>query len=176
MKITIDVLDKKSIQKGINDLKLYKKELKPKMDELCERAAELGADVVGSEYSSVRPFDSKHGNPEFSVDVVKKKKGYAIQATGEDVLFLEYGAGAAYGSHGADVDYSDSEGFVTEGADAPYGPGSYPNGKGHWNNPNGWYYAHGQKSYGNPPSAGMYYAKKEIERNLEKLKEEIFNG
>jgi len=174
VKITIDVLDKKSIQKGINDLKLYKKELKPKMEELCERAAELGADVVGNSYAGVRPFDSKHGNPDFSVDIVRKKKGYAIQATGEDVLFLEFGAGAKYGyGH----DYSGDEmGMVVSGADAPYGPGTYPNGKGHWDNRNGWYYAHGQKSYGNPPSMGMYDAKKTIEQNLEKLKEEIFNG
>lgn len=174
MKITIDVLDKKSIQKGINDLKLYKKELKPKMEELCERAAELGADVVGNSYAGVRPYDSKHGNPDFSIDVVQKKKGYAIQATGEDVLFLEYGAGAKYGYGHPDPE--DTTELVVSGADAPYEPGRYPNGKGHWNDPNGWYYAHGQKSYGNPPSAGMYNAKKAIEQNLEKLKEEIFNG
>lgn len=176
MRIEIDVLNEKSISKAISDLKVYKRELKSKMDELTMRAAEIGAEEVGREYSMVYPFDSTHGNPDFSIDIVPKEKGYAIQATGSDVLFLEFGAGATYGSTSADVDYSDSEGFVIEGADAPYGPGTFPNGKGHWNDPDGWYYDRGKKSKGNPPSAGMYYAKLEIVRNLEKLKEEIFNG
>jgi hypothetical protein len=173
VRIEIDVLDKKSISKAISDLNVYKRELRSKMDELTMRAAEIGADEVGRSYAGVRPFDNPSGSPNFSVDILPKKKGYAIQATGDDVLYLEFGAGAKYGyGH----PYSGDEmGMVVEGADAPYGPGTH-SPKGHWNDPNGWWYAHGRKSYGNPPSAGMYDAKLEIERNLEKLKEEIFNG
>lgn len=174
MKIEIDVLDKKSIAKGISDLKEYGRQLKPKMDELCMKAAEIGADEAGRSYAGVQPFDNMTDSPNFSIEILPKKKGYAIQASGDDVLFLEFGAGARYGyGH----PYSGDEmGFVVEGGDAPYGPGTFPNGKGHWDSRTGWYYAHGRKSYGNPPSAGMYDAKVAIERNLEKLKEEIFNG
>lgn len=178
MKITIDVLDRKSIAKGINDLKAYKSWMKARMHDLTERAAEIGAEEVGSDYAHVAPWDTVDGSKDFSIDVRKSKKGYAIEASGDDVLFLEYGAGASYGSQGSDVDYSDSEGFVVVGADAPYGPGTYPDGKGHWNDPRGWYLpgAHGKKSFGNPPSAGMYHAKVKIEQSLDALKEEVFNG
>jgi len=174
VRIEIDVLDKRSISKAIADLSAYKKDLKVKMDELTMRAAEIGADEVGRSYAGVNPFDNLDGSPDYSIDIVPKKKGYAIQATGEDVLFLEFGAGARYGyGH----PYSGDEmGMVIEGGGAPYGPGTFPEGKGHWNDRNGWWYAHGRKSYGNPPSAGMYDAKVKIEQNLEKLKEEIFDG
>lgn len=174
MKITIDPLNKRSIAQAIRDLNDYKRSLKPKMDELCLKAAEIGAEEAGRSYASVSPFDNVQGSPDFSIDIVPKKKGYAIQATGDDVLFLEFGSGARYGYGHPDT--ADSEGYVTSGADAPYGPGTYPNGKGHWNDRKGWFYAHGRRSYGNPPSAGMYDAKRVIEQNLNKLKEEIFDG
>lgn len=174
MKITIDVLDKRSIAKGISDLKSYKKDLRKKADELCEKLAEYGADVVGTEYSSVEEWVSKSGNPDFSIEVLKRRKGYTIQATGEDVLFLEFGSGATYGD--THTDYADSEGMVVEGGNAPYGPGSYPEGKGHWNDPNGWYVMHNVKSYGNPATAGMYTAKAEMERKIKEFAKEIFDG
>ena len=176
MKITINPLDKKSIIQAIKDVNQYKRELKPKMLELCKRAAEIGAEEADISYASVSPWQSTEGYPQYDVEVVPKKNGYAIQASGEDVLFLEFGAGARYGyGH----PYSGDEmGMVVEGADAPYGPGTWPEGVGHWDDPRGWYLPkrHGIKSYGNPPAVGMYDAKVEIERNLEKLKEEIFDG
>lgn len=175
MRIVIDVLDKKSIQQGINDLKTYKKDIKAKMDELCYRLAQLGATVVSVNYGRVNPFVSKTGSVDYSVEVDRKGNRFTIRVSGEDVLFLEYGSGDRYGWGHPDT--TDAEGFVTEGADAPYGPGTY-SPAGHWDDPNGWYVpgTHGRKSYGNYASAGMYNAKVEIEEQLKKIAEEIFNG
>ena len=78
----------------------------------------------------------------------------AVVASGEGALFLEFGAGYLMG-------YGHPEPLG-------YGPGTYP-GKGHWDDPNGWYYEHGKKSYGNPPTAAMYNARKIIQQNLKDL-------
>ena len=49
------------------------------------------------------------------------------------------------------------------------GPGTYPEGKGHWNDPKGWWLPKekgGEHTYGNPPAAPMYDAVKTIEQKL----------
>ena len=57
------------------------------------------------------------------------------------------------------------------------GPGTYP-GKGHWNDPKGWWYSNedgsGHHSYGNPPNMPMYNTVKELEQELERVVREVF--
>ena len=54
------------------------------------------------------------------------------------------------------------------------GPGTYPDGKGHWNDPKGWYTPGGQHTYGNPPAMPMYTARKTIEEELPRIVKEVF--
>jgi hypothetical protein len=89
----------------------------------------------------------------------KRDGGYAVMANGQAVLFIEFGSG-----------------LIGFGHPEPHGmgPGTYP-GKGHWNDPNGWYYAHGKKSHGNPPNMPMYTTVKELEQELERMVKEVFD-
>lgn len=155
-------LDEKSIDKAIKELERYKKQLDRKCKTLAKRLAEIGAVQVSLIYARV-PYT---GNKDISI-AVKKKEGnrYAIQANGETVLFVEFGAGITYG-----------DGHPLNG-EFGMGPGTYPDGKGHWNDPKGWYLpksAGGGHTYGNPPSMAMFNTAEELRGEIEKIAREVF--
>lgn len=154
-------LGKQSIRKAIKELENYKKDIQKKMDILCDRLSALGATTVSLSYARVVPFVSDNGGKDYEINVRQEGNHWIISANGSDVLFLEYGAGDRYG-----WGHPEPNGF---------GPGTYP-GVGHWDDPKGWHTPKGQKSYGNPPSAGMYFAKKDMREQLKKIAEEVFNG
>lgn len=139
-----------SIKSTIAGLKEYRKWVLEKEEELRNRLAELGANVASIQFAGAT-YD---GTNDVSVRVDSTGSVAVIYAEGSAVAFIEFGAGAKYGyGH----DYADALGM---------GPGTYPEGKGHWDNPDGWYYAHGKKSYGNPPAMAM---QKAIERMAEEI-------
>ena len=143
---------------GIKELELglkeYERWVKRKSEELCQRLAELGAQKAEVNFASVY-YD---GPEDHAIAVEKRGDGYAVVASGTTVLFVEFGSGLiGYG-------HPEANGM---------GPGTYP-GKGHWDDPGGWYYAHGQHSHGNPPNMPMYNAVKELEMDLERVVREVF--
>lgn len=150
MRLAINGFDTASIQSAINTLNQYVQTTVPT---LCMAIAQHGVGVA-------RPiFDSAtyDGTNDVTVQAQQTSNGAAVHASGNAVLFIEYGAGAIYPNY--------------PGVD-PYGRGSWsmgPNGKGHWNDPNGWYYAHGKKSWGNPPAAAMFHAEQSMNNNAQRI-------
>jgi hypothetical protein len=145
---------------GINELKGGLKEfdrwVERKSSELASRLAEMGATKAEVNFSAAY-YD---GNYDVSVSVEERgKNSYAVVASGATVLFVEFGSGL--------IGYGHPEPHG-------YGPGTYPSDKGHWSDPNGWWYAHGRRSHGNPPSAAMYNAVKELEMELAQVVREVF--
>lgn len=140
----------KELQRG---LKEYDKWLKKKSEELCKRLAEIGVQKAEVNFAAAY-YD---GNEDHAITVEPKDGGYAVRASGAAVLFVEFGTG-----------------LIGYGHPEPHGlgPGTYP-GKGHWDDPNGWYYAHGRKSHGNPPNAPMYNTVKELEMELAQVAREV---
>ena len=144
---------------GINELKRglveYQKWLSQKTDELCRRLAEIGVQKAEINFAAAY-YD---GDEDHALEVVPKGANcYAVKASGITVLFVEFGTGLiGYG-------HPELHGM---------GPGTYP-GKGHWDDPNGWWYAHGKKSHGNPPNMPMYNTVKELEMELERVAREVF--
>lgn len=159
-KISIRVLDPRSIQKAITDLEAYKRDILEKADRLCDELVARGATIVSLSYARVNPFVSDKPT-DYEISVYRKDNHFIIRAEGDDVLFLEFGSGSRYGY-----------GHPAPGA---YGPGTYP-GKGHWKDPQGWFTPKGQHAYGNPPSAGMYLAREEMEDRALEIAQRIFNG
>lgn len=112
---------------------------------------------------------------EVDVQLIKHGKGFEIIVSGEQVLFFEFGAGIRYAGQS-----HPKAGYLG------LGPGTYP-GKGHWNNPRGWWYTASNPSdpnirkytsggggsahtYGNPAYAPTYLAGKKIEAYLKRRK------
>lgn len=141
----------KTLQRELAD---YQKWLERKSDELCRRLAEMGAAKAEVNFASAY-YD---GNEDHIITVEAIDGGYSVKASGRTVLFVEFGTG-----------------LVGYGHPEPHGmgPGTYP-GKGHWDDPNGWYYAHGQHSHGNPPNMPMYNTVKELEQELVRVVKEVF--
>lgn len=162
--MTIDVrLNADSIDSAIKQAEQYKKDVERKCSELCERLASMGATEISLSYSRAAYDGPKE------IDIVVEQTGnarYAIKASGEAVLFVEFGAGITYG-----------DGHPLNGK-LGMGPGTYP-GKGHWDDPRGWWIPKdrgGGHTYGNPPSMGMYNTAQDLRREVARVAMEVFSS
>jgi hypothetical protein len=160
--ITIE-LNNRSITKAVKELRQYAAWVKQKEDELRSRLAMLGATVASIEFSRA----IYNGDNDITVEVDDNGSVAVIKASGEAVAFIEFGSGAKYGYGHPQAD------------EFGFGPGTWSDGddgKGHWDNPKGWYYASGQHSYGNPPAMAMYDAVREITENVTRIAQEVFKS
>lgn len=154
-------LSESGIQKIQDELVVYRKWQEEKARELAERLASLGATVASIRFSRA----VYTGEKDVEVSVEGLPNGYKVKADGESVLFIEFGSGVTYGyGH-------------PEAGEFGMGPGTYPDGKGHWDDPKGWYLpksAGGGHTFGNPPAMPMYEARKAIEQELPRIVKEVF--
>lgn len=161
MKIVIDPFDQKSISEAIKELNRYKRWVQEKEEILRQRLAHLGGTVASIEFSRA----IYNGTNDVSVRVEDNGRKATIFAEGSAVLFIEFGSGEKYGGGHPDA------------GKFGYGPGTWsdgPNGKSKWNDPNGWYFAHGQHSFGNPPAMAMVHARDAILEQLTAIAREVF--
>lgn len=156
MTVNVNVFDYSSVSLAQRRLDEYFADLIEKANTVCERLATIGAVRASLDFSRA----IYNGTNDVSVSVEPIENGYAIHARGNAVLFIEFGSGATYG-----YGHPEPEG---------YGPGTYP-GKGHWNDPNGWWYGNHEHSYGNPPAQAMYNAKRDIQAEVQRIADEVFN-
>lgn len=161
MKVSM-TLDAASIDKAITQIEAYQKALAVKAKQICEKLAVKGAVRASLGFASA----VYTGEKDYSLTVEVTQNGYKILADGETALILEFGAGATYG-YGHPL-----------AADNGMGPGTYPDGKGHWDDPKGWWLPKdkgGGHTYGNPPAMPMYYAAKEMREAVESVAREVFS-
>lgn len=158
VEITLNAFDRHSIRNAINKLKTYQADIDGKVQEVCERLASMGALRASLEFSRA-PYN---GDNDVEVTAEPYDGGWRVRASGEAVLFIEFGAGVRYG----------------EGHPNPqgYGPGTYNPTSPNWNNPNGWWYPYHQHTYGNPPAAAMFHAEQDIRAEIENVVREVFGN
>ena len=157
-KIVIDGLSHKNISSAIREVRKYQAWVAKKEAELRLRLASLGATVASIQFARA----IYNGTNDVSVRVDDTGSVAVIYAEGESVAFIEFGAGITYGSGHPQAD------------ELGMGPGTYPEGKGHWDNPRGWWYAHGEHTYGNPPAMAMYSAVQAMTEEVTKIAREVF--
>ena len=155
MTVDVNIFDYASVSRAQRRLDEYFADLIEKANTVCERLATIGAVRASLDFSRA----IYNGTNDVAVTVEPIDNGYAIHATGNAVLFIEFGSGASYG-----YGHPEPEG---------YGPGTYP-GKGHWDDPNGWWYGNHEHSYGNPPAQAMYNAKRDIQAEVQRIADEVF--
>lgn len=142
----------------------YKNGVQRKANELARRLAEMGATNVSLMFARAI-YD---GQNDFNVTVEDTNSGgYKIVVNGETVAFVEFGAGVTYGyGH-------------PQAGQFGVGPGTYPSGKGHWNDPKGWWIPQdkgGGHTYGNPPNMPMYNTAADLRREMARVAREVFNS
>lgn len=155
-------LSEAGLAAAVAELNKYALWVERKTDELRSRLATLGATSVSLGFSRA----IYNGTNDVSVRVDSTGSVAVIYAEGESVAFIEFGSGKKYGY-----------GHPLAGKFG-VGPGTYsdgPDGKGHWDNPKGWYYGSGQHSYGNPPARAMERAVQEIAENVTRIAMEVFS-
>lgn len=157
-KIVIDGLSHENIAQAIKEVRKYKAWVLKKETELRTRLAAVGATVASIQFSRA----IYNGTNDVSVRVDSTGSVAVIYAEGESVAFIEFGAGDKYG-HGH-----------PQAGELGMGPGTYPDGKGHWDDPSGWWYGHNQHSYGNPPAMAMYQAVQAMTEQITMIAKEVF--
>lgn len=161
IKISVDT---KSLNHVINTVDKKLDRYTKKVNNLTRKLAEMGATNVSLGYARAL-YD---GYNDIDVSVEQAENGFDIIASGEKVLFVEFGTGITMGyGH-------------PQAGEFGYGPGTYNPQSGNWKNPNGWYFkdTDGQKyhTYGNPPSMTMYETAKQLkEAVLETAKVVLLN-
>lgn len=146
------MLDVQSIDNAIAEIKTYKKSLNEKINEIIERLADMGKQVVDYQYSL--------SGEEYSLSCEVNGNNAMIIAEGENVVFLEFGTGV-------DTEVPDSE-MESSGLPPIYsGSWSETEGRGVFYRFGHWYYQ--RKLYtGTMATRGFYFASKEIrERAVE---------
>lgn len=151
-----------SIDAAMGQINAYRDSLQAKCKLLCERLANLGMNTAKVTLSFAQGYYV--GDVDADITVEEIENGYRVVASGETVFILEFGAGVRLGYGHPQAD------------EFGMGPGTYPDGKGHWNDPNGWYLpgGHGRHSIGNPPGMMMYNAAKDIRAAIERTVREVF--
>lgn len=161
--IRLDGLSAENIEKAAQELRDYADWVEKKSEELVEKLAKRGATVAELRFTGAR-YD---GENDVEVRVDPQGNTATIYAEGTAVAFIEFGSGNAMGyGH-------------PEAGKHGLGPGTWSTneelgGKGHWNEPNGWYYKHGKKSHGNPPAMAMYGAVQAMTYELTMIAREVF--
>ena len=156
--VDVNIFDYASVSRATRRLDEYYADLIEKANELCRRLAEIGQARATIDFSTAQ-YD---GTNDVRVHVEPIANGYAVRASGNATLFIEFGSGVIGYGHPEPGDY---------------GPGTWsdgPNGRGHWEDPDGWYYRHGMKSIGNPPAAAMYHAQQEVLQEVQRIADEVF--
>lgn len=156
-------LSQKGLDAAIKELNAYAEWVRTKEAELRSRLAMLGATVASIRFSRA----IMGGSDNITVRVDDTGNTATIYAEGESVAFIEFGTGAKYG-----YGHPDAGKFG-------FGPGTWSlgdQGKGHWDDPKGWWYGSGKHTYGNPPAMAMYDAVKEIAENVTQIAREVFSS
>lgn len=154
--ITIE-LSKSSVDKAVAELKAYNKGLRKKYDEICKRLAEIGAKEAQARFD--RGAQESNGGTVVTVRPIEN--GWAINASGENVYFVEFGTGVeATSTHGFNVS-------------VPVYPGSYSENNAKQYSTYGYWWYRNTKYDGTPAYMPMYYAEKAIRDNERRIAKEV---
>jgi len=158
MKITLQ-LSADSCRDAVKELEKYKKEINPKLDEVCRRLADIAVEEAKRWFAQ-----SGHGNDEYFVyPPIKITNGYKIVAAGADVYFIEFGTGHFTFPHGDNVSV------------AVY-PGSYSEQNAKQFSTFGFWWYSGEQLEGTRAYMPMYHAGKAIRENEKRIVQEVFFG
>ena len=164
MEINIDPFDKRSIEKAIKQLEDYRDSLDNKLKRVAEELAKIGVPVVLVAYNN----GIDEGNADYDVRVESTEKGCKLVAEGQDVCFLEFGAGTTTKSY---------EGEGQEGLPPIY-PGSWSKESGGvlggMFDRYGYWIWNGERYVNLEPKLGLYKASEEMQRRAVEITKKVF--
>lgn len=150
-------LSAESCKRAVKELEKYQKEIKPKMDEVCKRLAEIGRDEA---ISVVNGIKLSEGNSVERIEAVQIDNGWKIVMSGEDVYFIEFGTGDGVTPH-----------YDTT-VPVAWGTWSAEHDQILWKQ--GFWYFNKVRYTGTPAYMPMYYAEKRMREEMPRIVKEVF--
>ena len=151
--ITVE-LSTESIANAITELESFKDTATPKLNEICRRLAELGADEARRRFAR-----GDYGNTDASVTIEPMANGWKIVAMGKDVYFIEFGTGFFAMPHG--------------NVSVPVYPGSWSEEHAQQFSELGYWWYAGEKLQGTEAEMPMYFAGEVIRANHHRIVREV---
>ena len=148
-------LSKASCQKALRELEKYQKEIKPKLEEVCKRLAEIGAQEANTRIIIA------NGNTDAKITTEQMSNGYKLLMSGADVYFIEFGTGDAANANGYSVS-------------VPVYPGSYSEQNAERYSTYGFWWYGGKKLTETPAYMPLYYAGKKMRDEMPRIIKEVF--
>lgn len=149
-----------SIDKCIENLRKYQKQLDEKMKKFMDALADIGIDVIKSTVASIPPDEIGEYSANKTRLIFPSGGHYgemSIYLQSEQVLFVEFSAGITYGTNTYPLP-----------SGSGYGMGTYNPSSRNWSNPDGWYYKDASSpkandkglvhTYGNRAYMPMYHS------------------
>ena len=159
--ITID-LSVESIQKAIDELSDRKSSIDRKLNLICKRLAEVGA-----QEARIRIMGAQagfYGNDDVHVSVEPFDKGWKVVMSGADIYFVEFGTGIYAGEYAGDAS-NVSVGIM---------PGDYSETHAKQYSEKGYWFYDNQFYRGTPAEMPMYYAGKRMREEMPRIVKEVF--
>lgn len=148
-------LSKESCRKALRELEKYQKEIKPKLEEVCKRLAEIGAQEANTRIIIA------NGNTDATITTEQMSNGYKLLMSGADVYFIEFGTGDAANANGYSVS-------------VPVYPGSYSEQNAERYSTYGFWWYGGEKLTETPAYMPLYYAGKKMRDEMPRIVKEVF--
>ena len=156
-----------SIQSAREQLKDFQSDLDEKVEQFLKELAEEGIRVIQRNVALATGADNKQVSTSYTISKNGSITEMTLTTSGEDLLFIEFGAGIRF-NNGNIHPYA---------KDFGYGVGTYP-GQTHAYNPNGWYYRVGgnlHHSYGTEATMPVYKAYMTIQDKANEIAQRVFN-
>ena len=145
-------------------MKKYKKELEPRLKEVCRRLAEVGRDEAHA--IIIAASTNEYGNNHARVEVEEMENGYKLVMSGTDIYFIEFGTGIFAGEYAGDASN------VTVGAM----PGDWSDTHARRFSDYGYWFYNNQFLRGTPAYMPMYYAGKKMREEMPRIVKEVFGS
>lgn len=138
-----EINDSSSLTTAIAELMNYQRKLQIAGEKAAERLADIAVSVANKNFSNAVFF----GNDDYSVSKVRTQYGWSVVASGEDIFFLEFGAGTT----------TERDSFANDSGVA-VAPGSWSDTHKRMFSNHGFWYYKGLKIYGTGASHAMQKA------------------
>ena len=168
--INIDLLNNRSLDKSIQQLREYQDSLNDKCTEFVRRLAEVGIPVIDENIAAAQGDSDKGHNTYIKINSFGSYSQAELICEGKDLLMIEFGSGVHFNGAAGSSPHP-------KGEELGYTIGSY--GKGQGKNDFWFYYADSGEavmSHGTQATMPVYKAGLEIKRQILKIAREVFGG
>ena len=166
--INIDLLNNRSLDKAIQEIRQYQNSLNDKCAEFVRRLAEVGIPVIDENIAAAQGDSDKGHNTYIKINSFGSYSQAELIVESNSILWIEFGAGVHFNGHLGSSPHP-------KGEELGYTIGSY--GKGQGKNDFWFYYADSGEavmSHGTQATMPVYKAGLEIKRQVLKIAKEVF--